>query len=232
MAIQAQLPTMVRQGHLPRSADRSKAFRAALRHTSRVRFLKVVLPLGAALISGLYFIPTSLKIETKVGTVDIKNVDLSKDGLKMTNPKLSGVHEKHGAYIIEAESATQNVKQPEFVTLHKIKADLTAPAGGKTQLTAPGGFYHSKKEELTFDKGVDIGGDAGMSGHLRTATAYIQNHVLISADPVEFAYHDSTIKALSMTIYTNESRVIFTGNVQVHLERQPKPSKPPKEKEQ
>lgn len=216
---------MVRQGHLPRSANRARVFRAAVRHSARVRMLKLVLPICAAAVSGLYFLPGSIKVETKVGTVNIKDVDLSKDGLKMTNPKLSGVHEKHGSYVIEAESATQNVKQPEFVTLNTIVANLTSLSGGKTKLTAPGGIYHSKKEELTFDKGVEISGDAGMSGHLKTATAYIQNHVLVSADPVAFRYHDSTINAQSMTIYTNEQRVVFTGGVQVHLERQPKPPK-------
>jgi hypothetical protein len=63
-----------------------------------------------------------------------------------------------------------------------------------------------------------------MSGKLKTATAFFQNHVLISSDPVELSFHDSTIRAQSMTLYTNESRVVFTGDVRVHLERAPKES--------
>lgn len=74
---------------------------------------------------------------------------------------------------------------------------------------------------MTFDKGAIIGGDFGLAGKLKTATAYLANHVLISADPVELAFHNSTIRAEGMTYYSSEARAIFTGNVMVHLERAP-----------
>lgn len=223
MAIQTQTRSAgPRLGAFPSAGDRAKAFRAALRHSWRVRMLRYALPAAALVIAGLYALPGEIKVKTRDGEATIKKVEMTGEGLKMTNPRLKGVHAKHGTYDIRAESATQNPKQPELMTLHSITADIVANNGGKTMMTAPSGLYHTKREELTFDKGLTIGGDAGLAGQMKTATAYFANHVLVSGDPVSFAFHGSTIKAEGLTYYTSEARAIFTGNVEVHLERAPK----------
>jgi lipopolysaccharide export system protein LptC len=129
------------------------------------------------------------------------------------------VHEKYGVYDIRAEYALQQVKNPELMNLNVINADVVAPNGQRTVLRAPSGIFHSKLEELTFDNGVDISGDSGMSGRLKTATAYMKENLLVSKDPVDLAFHNSTIKAQSMTYYSKEGRAVFEGSVRVHLER-------------
>jgi lipopolysaccharide export system protein LptC len=225
MAVQTQTTAPERFRAMPKAGDRARAFRSALRHSKRVRLLRILLPIGALAMVGLYFLPTQLKIKTNAGTITIKSFDPDKDGLKMTNPRFAGVSEKYGRYELQAKNGVQNVKQLEFVTLNEITGNLTSQSGEKTLLAAPSGLYHSKKEELTFDKGVEITGEAGIRAKLKTATAYVRDHVLVSADPVEMSYHDSTIKAMGMTAYTSESRIVFTGNVEVHLERTPAENK-------
>jgi lipopolysaccharide export system protein LptC len=106
-----------------------------------------------------------------------------------------------------------------MITLNTVSAEITSKIGEKTTLAAPSGLFHSKKEELTFDNGVTIGGNAGFSGQLKTATAFFQSNKLISTDPVDLAFRSSTIKARSMIFYSSESRAIFEGGVRVHLER-------------
>jgi lipopolysaccharide export system protein LptC len=221
MAIQSRSTALTRFRGLPQAADRTRAFRAAVRHSALVRFLRVALPLAAVAVSALYMVPGEVKFAVGGGEATA-HVDLTSEGLKMINPRIRGVHDTHGTYDVRAEYATQNVKHPELVSLHKITADLVSNDGQKTTMTAPSGLYHSKKEELTFDRGVTIGGESGITGELKTATAFFQNHVLISPDTVELSFHDSTIHAQAMTLYTSESRVVFTGDVRVHLERAPK----------
>jgi lipopolysaccharide export system protein LptC len=80
-------------------------------------------------------------------------------------------------------------------------------------------LFHSKKEELTFDNGLTIGGNRGYAGKLKTATAFFQSNKLITTEPVDLAYGESTIQAQSMTLFSSEGRAIFEGNVKVHLER-------------
>lgn len=223
MAIQSHIrPAGPRFAALPSGGDRTKAFRAAKRHSARVKMLRLLLPVGAVCAAGLYFLPSRLSIPIKDGEASIESVELSSGGLKMVNPRIKGVHEKHGTYDIRAESSTQQVKNPELMNLDTISAEIISKTGEKTILTAPSGIYHSKQEELTFDRGVIIGGEAGISGTLKTATAFMQTNKLISQDPVDLAFHGSTIKAKTMTLFSSESRAIFEGDVKVHLERKPK----------
>ncbi len=221
MAVQTQIrPAPARFSSLPRASDRAKEFRNAKRHSAIVAALRYFLPGLALAIGGLYFIPSKLTVDLdEGGQASIDSIEISDGGLKMVNPRINGVHEKHGAYDIRADNATQQIRNPDLITLNDISARLTSNANQSTILTAPMGIFHSKKEELTFTNGVVIGGDAGFSGKLNTATAFLQSSKLISADPVEFSFHESTIKAQRMTLYSSENRVVFEGGVKVHLQR-------------
>ncbi|WP_088344064.1 MULTISPECIES: LPS export ABC transporter periplasmic protein LptC [Rhodomicrobium] len=222
MAIDSQIRSApVRFGGLPGAIDRTRALRSAKRHSARVRTLRWLLPVLCVCVAALYFLPMQYSVEIAGGEASVKDVVLSDGGLKMVNPRIKGVHEKYGVYDIRAEDATQQIKNPELMTLNVINAEIVSPSGQRTVLTAPSGLYQQKLEELTFDNGVLIGGDAGIAGKLKTATAYMQSNKLVSTDPVDLAFHSSTIKAQSMTYYSSEGRAIFEGNVKVHLERQP-----------
>jgi lipopolysaccharide export system protein LptC len=208
-----------RFGGLVSAGDRAKAFRAAKRHSARVKVLRLLLPIAAVCMAGLYLWPSTIEFETEAGKASIDDIQVSGDGLRMVNPRIQGVHEKHGVYDIRADHATQQASNPELITLNTITAELTSKDGQKTVLTAPSGLFHSKKEELTFDNGLTIGGNRGYAGKLKTATAFFQSNKLITTDPVDLAYGDSTIQAQSMTLFSSEGRAIFEGNVKVHLER-------------
>jgi lipopolysaccharide export system protein LptC len=227
MATQVHVhPAKMRFGGIMTAPDRTRAFRSARRHSAMVRVLKLGLPVLAVALAGLYVLPSQLTIKTKDGEATVQAIDLTSGGLKMVNPRIQGVHEKHGVYDIRADSALQHIREPELMTFDKINAEIVSQQGEKTRLTAPSGIFHSKQEELTFDNGVTIGGEAGIAGTLKTATAYMKENRLISKEPVNLAYHGHTIAADSVEVWTSESRVIFTGNVRVHLERTPTEGKP------
>lgn len=216
-----QLPVTARFSSLQTATDRTKAFRQARRHSLLVGFLRMALPLLTTCIAALYFIPKEIKIDDGEIEGTIESIEIDDEGLKMVNPRINGVHEKHGIYDIRASEAIQQIKNTDLIKLNKIYAKLTSKTEETTVLTAPSGLFHSKKEELTFTQGVDIEGNAGFSGKLKTAKAFFQSNKMISSDPVELSFHSSTIQADSMTLYSSEKRAIFKGKVKVHLERAP-----------
>lgn len=225
MAIQTHIQTAPdRFAGLPDAGDRAKAFRDAEQHSARVKLLRWLLPVAAVCVTGLYFLPSRIVVEVDGGEASVESIDISQGGLKMVNPRIKGVHAKQGVYDIRADHATQQIQNPDLITLNTISAELVSQKGEKTTFNAPSGIFHSKKEELTFDNGVTIGGNAGFSGQLKTATAFFQTDKLISTDPVELGFMSSTIKAQSMTFYSGERRAIFEGGVKVHLERKPEGS--------
>jgi lipopolysaccharide export system protein LptC len=223
MAIQTDIrPGGPRFAGLPSGGDRAKAFRAAQRHSALVRLLRLLLPMSAIGAVGLYFLPSKLSVQVKGGEATIDSINVISGGLKMVNPRIKGVNEKYGVYDIRAENATRQLKDPDLMNLNAITAEITSKTGELTTLTAPTGIYQAKQEELTFDHGVVIGGDGGISGTLKTATAFMQGHMLVSHDPVDLSLHGTNIQAQNMTLYSSEGRAVFEGNVKVHMERQAK----------
>jgi len=219
MAIQTDIrPARPRFAGLPSGGDRAKAFRAAQRHSALVRLLRLLLPVSAIGAAGLYFLPSGLSVQIKGGEASVDSVDVISGGLKMMNPRIKGVHEKYGVYDIRAENATRQLKDVDLMNLNSISAEITSKTGELTILTAPTGIYQAKLEELTFDNGVVIGGDGGISGTLKTATAFMQGHRLVSHDPVDLTFHGTNIQAQSMTLFSSEGRAVFEGKVKVHME--------------
>lgn len=214
-------PAQMRYGGIMPAPDRKRAFRAARLHSWLVSFMKLGLPLAALGVGALYILPSQLQVPVGPGVASVQAINIASGGLKMMNPRYQGVHEKYGVYDIRAESALQQVKAPEIMHFDKINAEIVSKEGEKTTLTAPSGIFHSKQEELTFDNGVTIGGEAGIAGQLKTAKAFMKENRLISKDPVSLAYHGHTIQSDSVEVWSGENRAIFTGNVKVHLERTP-----------
>ncbi|MGF1621882.1 MAG: hypothetical protein ACFCUR_14850 [Rhodomicrobiaceae bacterium] len=224
MAIQPQMQRergAARFSGITGGGDRTKALRAAKRHSMLVRTLRLLCPLVALGVTGLYFLPSQMTVEVDGGQASVDDVVISDGGLTMINPRINGVHERHGVYDIRADTATQQVSNPDLITLNTVQGELVSKTGEKTVLVAPSGLFDSKKEQLTFDTGLTIGGDAGYSGQLQTATAYFKDNKLVSTDPVALAFRNTTINAEAMTFYSSEKRAIFTGNVRLHLEREP-----------
>jgi lipopolysaccharide export system protein LptC len=221
-------PAQMRLGGITAAQDRSYAFRAARRHSALVQAFKLLLPLSAFGVATLYFLPYIIPyflppievVDPKGGVGTVESIRPTSNGeLRMVNPNYKGIDDKYGAYNIHADSSLQKIGSTEILNFNKIRAELVSPQGEKTVLTAPSGIFHSKQEEMTFDNGVTIDGESGMSGRLKTATAYMKEKRLISKDPVALAYQGHTIAADSMEMWSGEKRVIFTGNVKVHLER-------------
>ncbi len=213
---------MGRFGSISVAGNRDKAFRAARRHSTLVRVLRKLLPLAAIACLAVYAAPAMLSFKGSGEEIAVDRGPPSSEDLKMQKPHVKGTHPTQGEYDVRAEYGIQNLTDRDRIVFEKIDGDLVSPAGEKTTLTAPGGIYQTKAETMNFDRGVDIVRSGGLSVVLKAATAFLQEkRVLSTQGPVEVRLHDSHIRAQSLELFVNESRVVFTGNVFVHLERLP-----------
>lgn len=198
-------------------SERERAFRAARRHSLVVKGLKVVLPLCAVGVLGLYVAPTNLSFDFGQAEVSVADVAVESGNLRMVNPKLSGVDPKYGRYDIRAETAIQNVATPQTVVLDNISGTLVSPEGDTTRLSAASGVFDTKHRELEFKRGLSIDGRAGLSVKLRAATVRFADQVIVSDQPVDMAFRGSRITAQTFRLNTGEARAVFSGQVKVRL---------------
>jgi lipopolysaccharide export system protein LptC len=149
--------------------------------------------------------------------------------LRMTNPKLKGADKKNGHYVIGADYADQDVKNPSVIKLHAIKADIAAPDGGWSRMEANRGVYNSKSERLVMQDRITIATSSGVTGELIHASLDTKNQVLRSHRPVSFVLPNGTVKAGALTLRSAAHTLTFRGKVRVHIVRPPKQDKPAKE---
>src|SRR3712207_2062370 len=117
-----------------RSANpaRSRAYAQARRHSRRVRFLKVAIPLGAVLGIGFVLVVTFLDPFNRMAGVTLGPVSLNGTKITMESPRLSGYRSDNRPYEVTATVAVQDVRKPNVVELSDMKARFAADDTGKT----------------------------------------------------------------------------------------------------
>jgi hypothetical protein len=128
-----------------RSAEEhDRAFSSAARHSRNVAVLRKALPIVAVLILATYFISTRLSVTVGGVTASVSGVEVSDGNLRMVNPTLKGVDKKNGAYVVSADYADQDMKNPKLIKLHAIKAELTTDQKSWSRMQAIRGLFNSE----------------------------------------------------------------------------------------
>jgi lipopolysaccharide export system protein LptC len=201
-----------------RAADaRELAFRRAERHSRNVHILRKALPVLAVLVLASYFISSSLSVSVGDLTASISGVEVSGGNLRMTNPKLKGADKKNGDYVVSADYADQDIKNPKIVKLHAIKADVSSRSGGWSRMTAARGIFDSKTEKLIMQDRITVATSSGVTGELKHATLDMPTQTLRSHRPVSFVLPNGTVSANALTFESGKHMLTFRGKVKVHV---------------
>jgi lipopolysaccharide export system protein LptC len=221
MAADANVIAGGRRYRIRTAEERRRAFASATRHTKLVNFLRKALPVFAVLVLAAYFISTRLATTISIGDMNasIEGLEVKDGNLRMVNPKLEGADKKNGKYVIGADYADQDIKNPNLIKLHAIKADLAAADGGWSRMRAVRGRFDNKTGRLVMQEKIDIATSSGVSGTLTHATLDTKNQVIRSHRPVAFVLPNGTIRANALTFYSSKHTLTFRGKVAVHIVR-------------
>ncbi len=222
MAIEANIVPGSQRYRLRSADERVRLFTKAERHSRLVAILRKALPVVAVLVLASYFISTRLSVSVGDLTASIDGVEVADGNLRMTNPKLKGADKKNGQYVIGADYADQDMKSPNIIKLHAIKAELSAADGGWSRMNAVRGVYDSKIERLVMQEKITVATSTGVTGELKNASLDTKNQILRSHRPVSFVLPNGTIAAKALTLRSAEHTLTFRGEVKVHVVRPPK----------
>ncbi len=204
------------------SFNRERAFASARRRSSRVRFLRKAVLLGAlgtvaAMIAIAIFDPFSAKL----GSLSFSTLSVGGTRITMARPKLAGFRSDGQPYLLTAEKALQDVKQPTIVELEKLSGEIGMAGGAATHISADAGVYDSVAERMRLSSNVRIG-----NGHfevrLRSAAIDFKTGVYQSDEPVEVHVGEgTTILGDRATARNNGQELIFEGHVRTRVVPQP-----------
>lgn len=198
--------------------DRERAFAKAKRHSTRVRLLRVaILISGLSAVAAMFAIAFFNPFATKLGSLNFGALSVDGTKIVMDQPKLAGFRGDGQPYLLTAERALQDIKQPTIVQLQKVDGDIGMAGGEATHLSADEGVYDSVGERMELSKNVRIKNDR-FTVLLRSAKFDFKSGVYGSDDRVEVHAADgTTIFADRAAAVNHGQELTFDGHVRTNI---------------
>jgi lipopolysaccharide export system protein LptC len=202
----------------PGRSDQERAFRAATRHSRRVRFLRIGIPVavvGGLIIAGLVTtLLNPLRLLAKL-PVDIGSVVVSGTKIMMQQPRVAGFTKDNRRYDLTAQAAGQDLTKPDFLELQGIHATMETQDSGQFDTTARAGLYNTKTEQLTLSDHVVVTSGSGYRALLSEALIDVKAGHIISEKPVEVTTATMTVNANRLEVLENGDLMRFERGVVV-----------------
>jgi lipopolysaccharide export system protein LptC len=222
VTFEAQLVPAGSRYRVRTAEEHHRAFLSAERHSRIVGILRKVFPALAVTVFAAYFISSRLNVTVGGVTASVSGVEVRDGNLRMVKPTLKGMDKKKGAYVISADYADQDMKNPKLVKLHAIKAELATEDKGWSRMEAIRGLFNSGTERLIMQDDIRVATSSGLTGKLTFASLDTKSQILRSHSPVVFDMPNGSVRAYAMTLDSVDKTLTFRGKVKVHINKMEK----------
>ncbi|MCC7254214.1 LPS export ABC transporter periplasmic protein LptC [Hyphomicrobium sp.] len=199
--------------------DRTREFRRAGRRTALVRLLRVLFPVGALALLGVY----GLSIAEKAGIVGketLPHIAIRKilpEDLSMKNPRYEGFSKDGGSYVFTAKTARQDLTKPDVVKLDGIVGEVYQADKTRTDITAKSGVFYNAKGTLELYQQINVDSESGLKARLTRATIQTKEDLLTSNEPVLVEFPNGSVRSKQMTLRQKAREATFVDEVAVVL---------------
>lgn len=193
------------------------AYKDATFHSTRVRKLKIFLPL-AALIVSLVFIAVSLVRAYLPENIQIEGARIEDGKVVMERPAIAGRNKDGINYSMLAERALQDIKNPNMITLKTIKASMPVNSDVIAHVTAESADFDRQADTLKLTDPFTILMDNGLRAEFRTAFLDVKKGDLSSQDQVAIYRGGMSVVAQSLKMTDKGSVIEFDGQVRMNID--------------
>lgn len=191
---------------------RRESGRSNAGYSSFVRFMKIILPLGAVIIIGLILwwpYISGIEGQFKIGFSNINIVPDEQTGVD--NARYFGVDDQKRPYSISADIARfpEGPKGP--IDLELPKADLTMDNGTWLVMTANSGVYNQQKKLLSLHGAVNLFHDTGYEITTDEIDINLAKNDAIGTKPINGHGPFGELNASGVRIDKNNKTIFFIG---------------------
>lgn len=199
-------------------SGRARAFAAAGRHSSRVRFIRRAIVVVAVLAVGGLFAATWLDPFRRLPEgVSLGSIGVAGSRVTMELPRLNGYRRDSKPYEVTARSAVQDLKKPNTIELSELDARIGMADHGVGHVIARTGFYDTQKETMELKNDVRMKTESGYEVQLASATIDFKAGTMVSNEPVTALVRTSTIRSQSMRVSDGGRVLVFEGRVRTMI---------------
>jgi lipopolysaccharide export system protein LptC len=193
-------------------------FAAAARHSKLVRALRKAVPV-AILVSMLVIVGISIfnpfRMLSKL-PFDVGNVVVSGTKITMQSPHMAGFTPDRRPYEVNANTAMQDITNPNFIELEILKAKLEMVDKTTVLMDARRGYFKNREQLLDLHEDVLLRSPSYIA-KLSEATIDMGKGTVVSDKPVNVKMMDGTLDAKRLEITGRGELMTFYGGVIMHL---------------
>jgi lipopolysaccharide export system protein LptC len=168
-------------------------------------------------VSAMFAVAFFNPFATTLGSLSFAALSVEGTKIVMDRPKLAGFRSDGQPYLLTAERALQDIKQPTIVELQKVDGEIGMAGGEATHLSADTGLYDSVGEHMQLSKNVRIK-NGRFIVLLHSAKFDFKSGVYGSDDPVEVRAGDgTTVFADRATTLNHGQELTFEGHVRTNI---------------
>ena len=197
-------------------SDRPAVYDRAVRHSGRVRRLKIVLPLLAVVITGV-FLAVSYFRTAVPGSIELQSARIEDGKIVMEAPAISGTNSDGARYSMNALEALQDIKNPNMITLQKIRAEVPVNSTISAKVEGESGVFDRETDRLEMTAPFSIKLSNGMHAQFQSAHLDVPAGQMITTDPVTINADKTTIVASTLRMTDKGQVIIFEGAVKVSI---------------
>jgi lipopolysaccharide export system protein LptC len=210
----SEAPTTSRAGLDYTPLPRIGAFRAAGRHTARVRFLRRTIVLAS--VVGVSIIAIAIAFDPLKHLpkgVSIGGVGIEGTKITMDSPRISGVQQGGGAYDVAAKTGIQDTLKPNVIELLNVDAHVGMSDATTTHVLAKRGVYDNHADTMDLHGNVRIANTSGYTFILQNATIDFKQGTMTSQERSHVDMKGGYVVADTMTIDNHAHMISFGGHI-------------------
>jgi lipopolysaccharide export system protein LptC len=195
-------------------SDADRIYRAALRHSRHVHWLRIGVPavIAAALVTvvAINYLPAvgGFRLPGEIGKLVIKGTKVT-----MQQPRLTGFTLDSRPYEFTAKTAEQDITKPDVMELHQIEAKIEMQDKSTVNVTSKSGLYDMKTEMLSLADSVRLVSSTGYEVQLSEATVDVHKGNVVSNKPVQVKLKNGVINAKRLEVVDGGDLIRFAGGV-------------------
>jgi lipopolysaccharide export system protein LptC len=199
-------------------------FAVAARHSRLVRFLRISVPAAvglslASIILVSVFNPFRMLLPKL--PVDMSNLVVSGTKVTMESPHLAGYSQDQRPYEVWANTAVQDVTDPDHVELHTLRGKMLMEDQSTVTLEAVNGLMDTKQQLLNLHKDIYVQTSNGYQAWLSQAFVDMNKNTVTSDEHVDVKWVDGKISADTMKVLSGGETVRFDGHVVMNIDKLP-----------
>ena len=189
----------------------------ALRYSRFVVLMKRILALGAFLIIAAVLAFFFVQRMPRKVQMSYEQVGRVQNDLTMMKPRLAGSDSKGNPYVITADRAVQDARDPKKAVLQNIEADLTLDKANWINARAKSGLVDMTTGQLELYGGIDVFTATGYELHSASASANMKQSVIHGHEPVTGQGPSGTLRADEFHADRATDILTLSGHVQMTL---------------